>query len=261
MPLAIVTGGGGALGKGISLGLALRGWRIAIVDLVEEFALETAAEIGPAAAPLVKILDVGDLAAVRRAFAEIHEETGRIDALVNAAGGALALRVEKGPVVRNRPIDWDKMLGVNIYGTLNCCHSVASYMKAAKAGGIVSLASGAGFRGGPPVSRQSDAAVYSATKAGVIGFTQALAQELGPHGVRVNAVAPGRNQSRDKPLTKMLEMQAEEETALPGSGRKSPLIRLGQPRDIADAVAFLLSKEASYITGCCLDLTGGIRMH
>jgi NAD(P)-dependent dehydrogenase (short-subunit alcohol dehydrogenase family) len=261
MPVAIVTGGGGALGKGISIALAAAGWRIVIADMVPEFAQETAAALGSAAAPTIKILDVTDLAAVQKTFADVAEKHGRIDALVNAAGGALALRVEKGPLVDNRPLDWDKMIGVNLYGTFNCCHTAAKYMKAAKKGGIVSIASGAGMRGGPPASRQSGAAVYSATKAGVIAFTQALAQELGPHGIRVNAVAPGRNESRDKPLAKMLEMQAEEEASEPGSGRASPLIRFGTPADIGDAIAFLLSEQASYITGTCLDLTGGIRLH
>jgi NAD(P)-dependent dehydrogenase (short-subunit alcohol dehydrogenase family) len=261
MPLAIVTGGGGALGKGICLALHKRGWRLVVADLVAEFAQETAAAIGPEAAPVVKTLDVVDLTAVQRTFAEVVESEGRVDALVNAAGGALALRVKKGPLVENDPADWDKMIGVNLYGTFNCCHTVAKYLKAAGGGGIVSLASGAGMRGGPPNSRQSGAAVYSATKAGVIAFTQALAQELGPYGVRVNAIAPGRNESRDKPLAKMLEMQADEEAAERGSGRQSPLIRFGRPADIGDAAAFLLSEQASYVTGCCLDLTGGVRLH
>ena len=116
-------------------------------------------------------------------------------------------------------------------------------------------------RGALPASRQSGAAVYSATKAGVIAFTQALAQELGAHGIRVNAVAPGRNESRAKPLDKMIEMQAEEEKREPGSGRSSPVGRFGRPADIGDAVAFLLSDRASFITGICLDVTGGIRLH
>jgi 3-oxoacyl-[acyl-carrier protein] reductase len=103
--------------------------------------------------------------------------------------------------------------------------------------------------------------VYSATKAGVIAFTQALAQELGPFGIRVNAVSPGRNESRAKPLARMLEMQKLEEGKESGSGRVSPIGRFGTPKDIGDAVSFLLSQQASYITGCCLDLTGGIRLH
>ena len=117
------------------------------------------------------------------------------------------------------------------------------------------------MRGGPPTSRQSGAAVYSATKAGVIAFTQALAQEVGPLGIRVNAVAPGRNESRFKPLDRMIAMQASEEQQESGSGRESPLKRFGTPADIGDAVAYLLSPRAGYVTGVCLDLTGGIRLH
>src|SRR5215510_9636285 len=139
MPVAIVTGGGGALGKGICMALA----------------------------------------DVQRVFAEVADEHGSIDALVNCAGGAMALKVRKGPLVESMPDEWDRLIGVNLYGTFNCCHTAARHMKKA-GGGIVSIASGAGLRGGPPTSRQSGAAVYSATKAGVIAFTQALAQELGP---------------------------------------------------------------------------------
>ncbi len=258
MELAIVTGGGGALGRGVATALKAKGWRVMLLDMVQEHAQEVSTELG--GLPW-KILDVTKLADVQRVFAEIAEEHGAIGALVNAAGGAMSLRVPKADVATQNPEHWDRMIGVNIYGTFNTCHTVAPYLKRNGKGGIVSLASGAGMQGGPPIARQSGAALYSATKAGVIAFTQALSQELGPHGIRVNAVSPGRNESRAKPLARMLEMQKEEESSDPGSGRVSPLIRFGRPSDIGDAVAFLLSEEASYITGCCLDLTGGIRMH
>ena len=202
----------------------------------------------------------GDTAA--KALAETWTRTAEwLRSRFNAAGGAMSLRVPKSDIATQVTEHWDRMIGVNIYGTFNTCHTIAPHMKKNGRGGIVSLASGAGMQGGPPIARQSGAACYSATKAGVIAFTQALSQELGPHGIRVNAVSPGRNESRAKPLARMLEMQKQEEGADPGSGRVSPLIRFGRPSDIGDAVAFLLSEEASYITGCCLDLTGGIRMH
>ncbi len=261
MPVAIVTGGGGALGKGICKALAADGWRVVIADLVEDYARETAAALGAVAPASVKVLDVSVLADVQRTFAEVAAEHGRIDALVNCAGGAMALNIRKGALVDSSPDEWDRLIGVNLYGTFNCCHTATTYMKKGGGGGIVSIASGAGMRGGPPISRQSGAAVYSATKAGVIAFTQALAQEVGPFGIRVNAVAPGRNESRFKPLDKMIEMQSREEKQEAGSGRQSPLGRFGTPADIGDAVAFLLSPRAGYITGICLDLTGGIRLH
>jgi NAD(P)-dependent dehydrogenase (short-subunit alcohol dehydrogenase family) len=258
---AIVTGGGGALGKGICTSLVADGWRVVVADKVPEFARETVDALGGVPRARMVVLDVTDLAAVRRVFAEIANEDAELAALVNAAGGTLALRVPKGPLVASLPEHWDRMIGVNLYGTFNCAHTIAPLLRRAGGGGIVSIASGAGYRGGPPITKQSGAAVYAATKAGVIAFTQALAQELGPFGIRVNAVAPGRNESRDKPLAKMLEMQAEEEARDPKSGRRSPLGRFGTPADIGDAVAFLLSDRASYFTGSCLDVTGGIRLY
>ncbi|MFN3891173.1 MAG: SDR family NAD(P)-dependent oxidoreductase [Beijerinckiaceae bacterium] len=258
MSAAIITGGGGALGKGIASVLSAAGWKVVLADLLEQHAREVSDELG--GVPW-KVLDVTKLEDVRRVFAEVAAEHGGIGALVNCAGGAMALGVPKGPLAESNPEHWSRFIGVNIYGTFNCSHTAAGYMKAAGAGGIVSIASGAGMHGGPPGSRQSGAAVYSATKAGVIAFTQALAQELGPFGIRVNAVSPGRNESRAKPLARMLEMQKLEEGKEAGSGRVSPIGRFGTPTDIGDAVSFLLSQQASYITGCCLDLTGGIRLH
>lgn len=261
MPLAFVTGGGGALGQGICRSLIRDGWQVVVADLLETHAREVAEALGggPAATPLV--LDVKDYAAAKSAIDAVAERHGGLDALVNCAGGTLALKVPKGPLADSDPEHWDRMIGVNLFGTFNCSHAAAAHMKRTRHGGIVNIASGAGMRGGPPESRQSGAAVYSATKAGVIAFTQALAQELGPYGIRVNAVSPGRNESRAKPLAKMIEMQTSEEAKEPGSGRQSPLGRFGRPSDIGDAVAFLLSPRADYITGCCLDLTGGIRLH
>jgi 3-oxoacyl-[acyl-carrier protein] reductase len=258
MAAAIITGGGGALGAGIATVLSRSGRSVVLADLSEAYAREVSKQVG--GLPW-KLLDVTNLGEVRRVFAEIAAEHGGIDALVNCAGGAMALGVPKGPLVESDPEHWRRFIGVNIYGTFNCSHAAAGYMKTAGRGGIVSIASGAGMHGGPPSSRQSGAAVYSATKAGVIAFTQALAQELGPYGVRVNAVSPGRNESRAKPLARMLEMQKEEERKEVGSGRASPLGRFGTPIDIGNAVSFLLSEQASYVTGCCLDLTGGIRLH
>lgn len=260
MPTAFITGGGGALGQGIGRSLIAAGWRVMLADLKPEFAAEAASALGAAATPLT--LNVNAFADAKAVIDKAAKEAGGLDALVNCAGGTMALKVPKGTLVENDPEHWDRMIDVNLFGTFNCAYAAAAHMKAAGRGGIVNIASGAGMRGGPPESRQSGAAVYSATKAGVIAFTQALAQELGPHGIRVNAVAPGRNESRAKPLAKMIEMQKAEEAREPGSGRASPLRRpFGKPSDIGDAVAFLLSDKADYITGCCLDLTGGIRLH
>ena len=142
MPVVIVTGGGGALGKGISEALASRGWRVAVADLVEEYARETAAAL-PSGTASVKLLDVTRLADVRAVFAEVVSEEGGLDALVNCAGGAMALNIRKGPLSESPPGDWDKLIDVNLIGTFNCCHTAARYMKPQRRGGIVSIASGA----------------------------------------------------------------------------------------------------------------------
>jgi NAD(P)-dependent dehydrogenase (short-subunit alcohol dehydrogenase family) len=129
-------------------------------------------------------------------------------------------------------------------------------------GAIVNTASGAGIRGGPPHLRQRNASVYSAAKAGVIALTQSIAQEAGPRGVRANCIAPGRAETRAKTIEEMESMQREEEALKPGSGRATPVGRFGRGRDMAEAVSFLISDErAGFITGACLDVTGGIRLH
>ncbi|HET9149445.1 MAG TPA: SDR family oxidoreductase [Alphaproteobacteria bacterium] len=260
MPTALVTGAG-ALGRGICESLVAKGWHVVTADVVADYAAELARDLGGPPVATAKTLDVGDFGAVSKLVGEIAAERGGIDALVNGAGGTTALKVRKGPLVDSLPEHWNRLIDVNLFGNFNCCYAVAPMMKKAGGGAIVSIASGAGMQSGPPISRQSGAAVYSATKAGVIAFVQALAQELGPYGIRVNAVSPGRNESREKPLAKMLELQEQEEKRDPGSGRLSPLGRFGRPADIGNAVAFLLSEEASYFTGTCLDLTGGIRLH
>ena len=261
LPTAMITGGAGALGAGAAKALLAQGWRVVVADIDRDFAVPEVARWGAGERALVEILDVTDRAAAVACIDGIVSRFGALDALVNCAGGSLYLRVPKSDFVASDPRHWDRTIAVNLFGTLNCCHAAAAHMKRAGRGAIVNTASGAGLRGGPPSNRQQGASVYSATKAGIVALTQALAQELGPHGIRVNAVAPGRNESRGKGQADLLAMQQAEEVLEPGSGRASPLRRFGTPGDIGDAVAFLLSAQASYLTGCCLDLTGGIALH
>jgi 3-oxoacyl-[acyl-carrier protein] reductase len=261
MPTAIVTGGAGSLGQAITRALIADGWQVVIADKNRQFIDEVMVEFGPTGKVTARQLDVTSHADVVHVFDAVAQEHGGIEGLVNCAGGAMALKVPKSSLVDSLPEHWDRFVAVNLHGTFSACWAVAPHMKKAGKGGIVSIASGAGMRGGPPSSRQTGAAVYAATKAGVIAFTQALAQELGPYGIRVNALAPGRNESRSKPLSAMLAMKAREEKAEAGSSRESPLGRYGTPSDIGAGVAYLLSERSPFVTGTCLDLTGGIRLH
>ncbi len=259
MAIALVTGGAGAIGRACAKALAGDGWQVILADLDLAEAEIVAAGLGGAAEAVE--LDVTDFDAVHTAVAGIGNGQDSLKGLVCAAGGGRNLDQTKGPFIETKPAEWDRNIEVHLNGVYNTCHAVLPVLYRGGGGAIVNISSGAGLRGGPPHLRQRFASVYSACKAGVIALTQSIAQEAGPHGVRANCVAPGRTETRDKTIEQMERMQREEEAIKPGSGRASPLGRFGRPADIADAVAFLMSERASYITGSCLDISGGIRLH
>lgn len=256
MPTALITGGGGAIGSAGARALIRDGWRVVLADLDLSFAQEIVDEIGGDQASAIE-LDVTDFEATHDAVAKI----GALDGLVTAAGGARNLNLTRAPFIETAPDEWDRTIEVHLNGVYNTCHAVVPVLAGGGGGTIVNIASGAGLPGGPPHLRQRFASVYSAAKAGVIALTQSLAQELGPQGIRANCVAPGRTETRAKPIAEMERMQREEEARIPGSGRASPLGRFGRAADIGDAVAFLMSDRSSYMTGTCLDVSGGIRLH
>ena len=169
---------------------------------------------------------------------------GAIDALVNCAGGSLYLRVPKSDFVASDPVHWDRTIAVNLFGTLNCCHAAAPHMKRARGGAIVNITSASGVIG---MAGQTN---YSASKAGVIGFTKALAKEVVRFELRVNAIAPG---FIDTDMTKNLPEEAKKFMLT-----QIPLARIGQPEDVAAAVLFLCTDEASYVTGEQIRCDGGM---
>jgi NAD(P)-dependent dehydrogenase (short-subunit alcohol dehydrogenase family) len=144
---------------------------------------------------------------------------------------------------------------------MNLCYAFLPHLRDYGGGVIVNVASGAGLHGGPAITRQKFADVYAASKAGVISFTKAIALEHAADKMRANCIAPGRSGSLSKPSEELEIGAAAEDAALPDSSRISPLGRFGRPDDMGQAVAFLMSDRASYITGSCLDVTGGIRRH
>src|SRR5262245_40825811 len=192
MPIALLTGGGSLIGEGIACCLVQRGWTVAVSDLKLDLARRVAEAAGGLPHAEALALDTTDRAQVDAVVKELLARHRTIDALVNAAGGMRGLGIPKTDFAAMTPPMWTRLLDVNLHSVLNCTHAVLPAMLAQKRGAIVSIAASRGLRGGPGAS------IYSAAKAAIIVFSQALAQEVGPHGVRVNSIAPGNAQARWK---------------------------------------------------------------
>ena len=238
---AVVTGGGRGFGERIAEQLAGLGATVAVLDVDLEAAERTAAAVGGIAVRC----DVGDEASVREAFAQVRSELGPVDALVNNAGIASFT-----PFLQSSEEEFDTVFRVDYTSMFLTCREVVPAMLERRHGRIVNLSSVAGKRGGGFLGT----AVYSSAKAGVLGFTKALAKEVGHAGVTVNAVAPG---AMDTEMTKVLrddhELLAKVEATI-------PLGRRGTIEDVADAVVFLCSDAAAYVTGETIVVDGGVVM-
>jgi 3-oxoacyl-[acyl-carrier protein] reductase len=240
--VALVTGAAQGIGKAIAFLLARNGADIVISDINLEKAEETAREIeGTGQKAMTIKVDVVNSEEVERMVQAIIERFGHIDILVNNAGIArdkLILRMTEG--------DWDTVINVNLKGTFNCTKAVVKHMSKQRSGKIVSIASVVGEMG------NVGQANYSASKAGIIGFTKTIAREFAQRGINVNAIAPGYIET---PMTDVLPEKTKEELK-----RLIPMERLGQPEDVAEAVLFLVTEASSYITGQVLNVNGGIYM-
>lgn len=244
MPVAMITGGGSWFSRETVRLLIEEGWEIYLSDINQKLLDEVMAELGRPGQVSAALLDVTNLPAVKAYADRIVVEKGAIDALINVAGGSNYLGLGRRPFHEMDPAQWDLILKPNIYGVLNCCHAVLQHMIGARNGVIVSVASGMGLKG------QAKSSTYSASKAAIIVFSQAICQEVGPYGIRVNTIAPGSAESRWMP-----------ELALREGQRASPLGHRTSAEDVAHAIAFLVSDRASHITGSCLDLSGGTSLH
>jgi 2-hydroxycyclohexanecarboxyl-CoA dehydrogenase len=241
---ALVTGGAGGIGAATARRLAAEGARVAVGDLDADAAREVAAEIDG----LATELDVTDTGSVGRAVAAVADAFGPVDVLVNNAGSdRFAFFVKTDEAL------WDFVLGVNLRGVLACTHAVLGSMQERGGGVIVNVASEAGRVG------SQGSATYSAAKAGVIGFTKAIARESARFGVRCNAVAPG-------PIETPLLNSAETQLGELGARLKQAMIdatavrRIGEPDEVAAVIAFLASDDASYVTGQTVNVSGGLSM-
>jgi 2-hydroxycyclohexanecarboxyl-CoA dehydrogenase len=242
--IALVTGGASGIGAATARRLAAEGARVAIGDLNEEGARAVASELDGHAC----LLDVTDTDSVAAAVASVNTALGDIDVLVNNAGTDLF-----SFFVNTDPGLWDFVLGVNLRGVLAVTHAVLPSMQERRSGSIVNVASEAGRVG------SQGSAVYSAAKAGVIGFTKAIAREAARYRVRVNAVAPGPIET---PLLNAAPVILGEigERLKQGMVNATLLGRAGEPEEVAAAIAFLAGEDASYVTGQTLNVSGGLSM-
>jgi NAD(P)-dependent dehydrogenase (short-subunit alcohol dehydrogenase family) len=241
---AIVTGGASGIGRAICLRLAAAGIDFAVFDVNISGAEDTMRQAGDNVRTLALSVDVADGKAVRAAVAEARERLGPAQILVNVAGIG-----EFCPFNQLTEEQWDRMISVHLKGTFNCARAAVDDMAATGWGRIVNMASVAGLNGGGP-----GLAHYSAAKGGIIGLTKALAHELGPLGITVNAIAPGLID------TPMIRDSAVSQQIIQYTKERTPMRRVGLPDDIAAACSYLVADDASFITGQIISPNGGAYM-
>jgi len=242
--VALITGGAAGIGKATAQRFVEEGAKVVICDVDREAGEAVAGELDVDFYPV----DISDREAVGAWVEAVVAKYGRIDVLVNNAGvlrDNLLVKVKEGELVKQMPeSDFDLVIGVNLKGTFNCTQAVAPHMIRQGSGVILNATSVVGLDGNFGQTN------YVASKAGVIGMTKVWARELGRYKVRVNAVAPGFT------LTEMVRQMPQK--ILDGMVAHTPLGRMGEPEDIANAYLFLASDEAGYISGVTLRVDGGI---
>jgi len=241
--IAIVTGGGRGIGLAVALAVVREGARVIICDANSSLLNGALSEIKALGGHgFACHMDVTNKKQINNVVIDALNRFGKIDILVNSAGIYEILPIEE--ITEEK---WDRVLAVNLKGVFLCSQAVIGPMKRQRSGCVVNMASSAGKTGGVLAG-----AHYSASKAGIICFTKSLAREVASYGITVNAVAPGRI---DTPMIRSASDQENENVR-----RVTPSGRLGKPEDVANAVVFLVSNEASFITGEILDVNGGLLM-
>lgn len=243
--IALVTGAGRGIGEAIAMKCAAEGATVHVADIDASTAATTAKQIeanGGMARPLT--LDVTDYDATRTAVEAIVAQDGRIDVLINNAGWD-----QLEPFVQSQPATWHKVIAINYLGVVHTCHAAVPHMIRHGGGRIVNIGSDAGRVG------SKGEAVYSGAKGGVIAFSKTLAREVARDGVAVNVVCPGPTET---PL--VIEGMADNPKLIQALERAIPLGRMGKPEEVANAVAFIASDEAAFITGQTLSVSGGLTM-
>ncbi len=241
--VAVVTGGAQGIGRAIVEVLAQRGADNMVADIAVETAEATAKEIAAETGRKIvaQAVNVSDSASAKAMIDSAIQQFGKVDILVNNAG-----ITRDNLIMRMTEADWDAVIDINLKGAFNCSQAVIRSMMKQHYGRIVSLSSVSG------VSGQAGQTNYSSSKAGIMGFTKALAKEVGSRNITVNAVAPGFIETR---LTVNLPQEIKDISL-----KLTPMGRFGKPEDIAYAIAYLVSDEASFVTGVILQVDGGMVM-
>jgi NAD(P)-dependent dehydrogenase (short-subunit alcohol dehydrogenase family) len=239
--IALVTGGAGGIGRAVAARLAQDQHVVILLDVNGDAGEEAAAELRKRGFEAeFQRVDVSRETEVEAAFEKVRSARGRIDALVNVAGGS----VHRHPLAEFPATHWHEVIDANLTSTFLCCRAAAPLMRSQRSGAIVNISSDIAFSG--DVGRSA----YAAAKAGILGLTRSLALELATTGVRANAVAPGRIET---PRVRANYTDAEWQAA----ANRIPMGHAGQPEDVAEGVAYLVSDGAKHVTGQTLHVNGG----
>lgn len=246
--VALVTGGGGAIGRAICVALAEQGRKVGVADLNADAARDTATGLSEAGSSAVGVgCDVTSAASVRAAVGSIGEQLGQVEILVNCAGWD-----DFVPFVDTDEYFWDRVIDINFKGVLHTCSAVVPGMISTKWGRVVNIGSDAGRVG------SSLESVYSGAKGGVIAFTKSLAREVARDGVTANTVCPGPTDT--PPIHQMTDRLSRGEGFVEALERAIPMRRLARPEEVAHAAAFFTAEDSGYITGQTLSVSGGLTM-
>ncbi len=240
--VAVVTGAGRGMGRAVAQRFAREGARVVVAEVNPDHGTEVAEEIRASGGTSIAVaVDVASISDVARLFAETVNAYGEVDILVNNAGIAVAR-----PMLDYTEGEWDRQMGVNVKGLFFCAQAAARLMVPRRQGKIVNFASTSAF-----VSSSRPEVAYDTSKGAVRQMTISMAAELAPHGINVNAVAPGTT------ATEMTKSTLATDEGMAWQLARIPMGRVGQPDDVASVVLFLSSPEASYITGHTLVVDGG----